>query len=101
MGNTSSPYLPPIGVWENATVNLTLASKTGLYRVFLLAKYGGIWADASCLCLGPILPYYDLMLRLPLGFYMPRAEPDRQVASWFMMSKRRSPLFLRVLRASL
>jgi len=54
-----------------------------LLRINLLAKYGGVWADATCYCVQPLdewLPAY-----ISAGFFaFERPGPDRMISSWFL-----------------
>jgi Capsular polysaccharide synthesis protein len=69
------------------------AALSDLIRLELLAKYGGVWADATCLCMCPLenwLPGY-----FSSGFFaFDRPGHDRPLASWFIAASPRNPLVL-------
>lgn len=56
-----------------------------ILRINLLAKYGGVWVDATCYCMKPLdewLPEY-----MDAGFFaFERPGPDRMLSSWFLAS---------------
>lgn len=58
-------------------------------RIELLARYGGVWADASTLCARPLdqwLPDY-----LTTDFFaFERPVPERMIASWFLAATKGS-----------
>jgi hypothetical protein len=65
-----------------------LISKTGfsdIVRIFLLKKYGGLWCDATTICIKSLdswLPKY-----IKSGFFAFRLDaPDRILSSWFLYS---------------
>lgn len=63
--------------------SIPIQALTDLIRVNLLAKYGGVWVDATCVCKKPLdvwLP--SLMKSGYFAFHKPGA--DRELASWFM-----------------
>ncbi|MEY4917857.1 MAG: hypothetical protein RL616_1770 [Verrucomicrobiota bacterium] len=54
-----------------------------IIRINLLAKYGGVWADAACFCCQPL----DIWLKpaIASGFFaFANPGPDRLLASWFL-----------------
>jgi hypothetical protein len=57
-----------------------------ILRINLLAKYGGVWVDATCYCnqsLDQWLPGY-----MGIGFFaFDRPGPDRKISSWFIAAK--------------
>ena len=57
-----------------------------IIRLALLAKYGGVWADATMLCMIPLERWvYDAVG--PSGFWMYHGRDEgRGPASWFMIS---------------
>lgn len=61
-----------------------LAMLSDVLRLELLARYGGVWADATCLALD------DLIARtrdqMPAGFFA-FTRRDRPLASWFLASE--------------
>jgi hypothetical protein len=74
-----STYLPGVHILET----IGDAAKSDVVRLHLLAKYGGVWADASMLCMVPLDLYiYDALA--PSNFWMYHGV--RGPASWFMVS---------------
>lgn len=60
-------------------------------RLELLDRYGGVWADVSCLCTGPLDDW--LVDRLGRGFFaFERPGPDRPLSNWFLASQPGNPL---------
>lgn len=52
-------------------------------RLELLARYGGVWADATAYCLRPLDEW--LPSRLDAGFFaFARPAPERLLSSWFL-----------------
>ena len=68
--------------------NRRLVSKQALsdiIRINLLKKYGGVWVDATCLCLRPLDDWVYSYLKE--GFFaFDRPGVDRPIASWFLAS---------------
>lgn len=58
-----------------------------LLRINLLAKYGGVWVDATCFCVRPLDEWlYDYM---DAGFFaFDRPGHDRMISSWFLASNK-------------
>ncbi len=53
-------------------------------RVALLREFGGVWADATCLCVRPL----DEWLPQRSFFAFRDPGPDRMLSSWFLASPR-------------
>jgi hypothetical protein len=70
------------------------ATVADLIRLELLAKYGGAWVDATCLCMRPLeswLPGY-----FQSGFFaFDRPGRDRPLSVWFIASSPRNPLVVK------
>lgn len=67
-------------------------AKSDIIRLKLLAEHGGVWADATLLCMIPLDRWiYDAME--PAGFWMYHGRDYGEgPASWFMVSLRQSIL---------
>jgi hypothetical protein len=66
----------------------TPQAKSDVIRLSLLERHGGVWADASMLCLMPIDLWVYEAVR-PTGFWMYHGRDEgRGPASWFMVSMR-------------
>ncbi|MFI5157271.1 MAG: capsular polysaccharide synthesis protein [Sphingobacteriales bacterium] len=63
--------------------NTTKPAFSDLLRINLLAKYGGVWVDATCFCMKPLDEWlYD---NLQSGFFaFDRPVPTRMIGSWFL-----------------
>jgi Mannosyltransferase OCH1 and related enzymes len=61
---------------------LGIAAYSDLLRIELLHKYGGIWIDATVLCLRPLDQWLDLTSKDFFAFSSP--GPDRMISSWFL-----------------
>jgi Capsular polysaccharide synthesis protein len=76
--------------WESLNVPSSLQARSDVLRLALLARHGGVWADASCFCVRPLdewLPEY-----MASGFFaFSNPGPDRMLSSWFLASEPRGP----------
>jgi hypothetical protein len=89
-------------LFEKLTVDMGWAGKSDLIRVMLLAKFGGIWADATTFCLKPLSDWLHDEVRTN-GFFCFRQlveAKDREMISWFLASTAGHPLMVRTLRRS-
>jgi hypothetical protein len=65
---------------------LSLAHQSDLVRLALLARYGGVWADATTICRRPLDDWIDDCGRS--GFFAFRKPGrDRIMSNWFMASE--------------
>ena len=73
---------------------LNLAAQSDLVRLRLLSRYGGVWADATMLCMRPLDDWIeDALPSTGCGFWMYHGrDRARGPASWFMVSKKGSYL---------
>ena len=70
---------------------VTAASLSDIVRILLLREYGGVWVDASLLCLQPLDDWLDPCVAE--GFFaFSDPGPDRPVASWFLAAVEDDPL---------
>ena len=66
--------------------NITKTSYSDIIRVFLLAKYGGCWCDATTFCNKPLNNWLNEKISTGFfGFNKPGA--DRLLSSWFLYSE--------------
>lgn len=67
---------------------------SNVVRLALLARFGGVWADATTYCLGPLDDW--LPAELSQGFFAFR-EParDRMLSTWFLAAIPASPAVIR------
>lgn len=60
--------------------------RSNLVRLELLARHGGVWADATCLCMRPLDEW--LPPNLGSGFFaFRRPRGDRLLATWFLAAQ--------------
>jgi hypothetical protein len=73
---------------------LSWQHKAGLLRLDLLARHGGVWADATCFCVRPLDDWLPQAVRS--GFFaFSRPGPDRIISSWFLAAERENILVTR------
>ena len=70
----------------------TFAAQSDIIRLKLLSTYGGVWADATLICMQPLNNWiYNLVL--PAKFWMYHGRDNgKGGASWFIVSSKFSPL---------
>ena len=72
--------------------NATLQAKSDILRLKLLSTYGGVWADATLLCMKPLATWIYKMVK-PVGFWMYHGRDNgKGPCSWFIISSKYSPL---------
>ena len=64
--------------------NITKASYSDIIRIFLLAKYGGCWCDATTFCNQSL----DIWLNTSNDFFGFELKLDRIISSWFLYSEK-------------
>lgn len=75
-------------VFKLSSLDLGMAHKTDYIRTYLLAHYGGVWADSTTFCWTPLSEWLDKPI-VETGFFIfrqPKSRQDRQIANWFMAS---------------
>jgi Capsular polysaccharide synthesis protein len=91
--------LPAVTSLDYASGNLASQSpnhRSNLVRLELLARYGGVWADATCLCVRPLDEW--LPANLGSGFFaFARPTADRLLSTWFLAASPANPLVVRLL----
>jgi hypothetical protein len=70
---------------------ITPQAKSDIIRLSILSKYGGIWADASLLCMQPLDNWIDKYFNNENNFWMYHGtgggmDITKGPASWFMIS---------------
>lgn len=81
-------------IFAQMSVDLGWAGKSDLIRVMLLAKFGGIWADATTFCLAPLSEWMHPGLEQN-GFFCfrnPTQDNDHELVLWFMASSAGHPM---------
>lgn len=92
--NNLKDYVSDIDYIYDATKQISPAAKSDIIRLSLLKKYGGIWADATMLCMQPLDHWLHEAVE-PAGLWMYHGHGggmDKEVgpASWFIVSKKES-----------
>ncbi|WP_147418117.1 capsular polysaccharide synthesis protein [Salinisphaera sp. Q1T1-3] len=71
--------------------HISPSHKADIIRLRLLARYGGVWADATTICQRPLDEWIDVTT--PRGFFaFTRPQPLRSVANWFIAAHTDAPL---------
>ena len=84
-----------LGLPEKKLTSLPLATQSDLVRLALLSEYGGVWADATTLCMKPLDDWIDDYCTSGFfAFYRPGR--DRILSSWFIASEKRCLLVSRL-----
>ena len=70
---------------------LTFTKRSDLFRLQLLAKFGGVWADATTLCMKPLDDWIDEYAGS--GFFaFSKPGKDRILSSWFIAGSKDCPI---------
>lgn len=89
LSDSDLPSLIP-GVMEALPEGLSEAARSDVVRLNLLSKYGGVWADATMLCMRPLEDWVYPALE-PSGFWMYHGDQnDKGPNSWFIVSQKGS-----------
>jgi hypothetical protein len=73
-------------------LNMKVAAYSDLLRVKILKENGGVWADATCLCMKPLDDFILGVFSQCDFFAFYRPGKDRLVSSWFLASTKNSRL---------
>lgn len=76
-----------LDISQNNFDSMIPAHKSDLIRLALLSKYGGVWADATLLCIKPLNEFISSLNYKKL-FMFSRPGRDRVVASWFIVAEK-------------
>ena len=87
-------YVQGIDYIYDANKDISPAAKSDIIRLALLNKHGGVWADATLLCMQPLDKWVDRAVD-PAGLWMYHGtgggmSVDEGPASWFIVSKKGS-----------
>src|ERR1700689_4816923 len=63
---------------------LTPAHRSDLIRLELLARYGGVWADATCYCAVPLDSWLPGVMSSGFFAFERRSEWAPPIANWFL-----------------
>jgi hypothetical protein len=71
------------------TIGMTNQALSDVIRINLVAKYGGVWVDATCFCTKPLDNWiYYYMDHDFFAFNKP--GPERMISSWFIAGNKNS-----------
>lgn len=83
-----------------STVHCFPAIKSDLLRLYLLSKYGGIWADATTFCLNPLSNWLDDNSKLCNLFLFKHEENNtRPMEVWFIAAPKASEIICKTLQS--
>jgi hypothetical protein len=84
-------YIEPIDIDKETLEKMSLAVSSDLFKLQLLIKHGGVWADATTF---PLVPLDDWLLnKMDAGyFYFYRPGRDRIISSWFMAAEKNNEM---------
>lgn len=70
---------------------ISAQARSNIIRINLLAKFGGVWVDATCFCCRPLDEWIEP--HLAAGFFaFEKPGQDRLIASWFLAARKNSHL---------
>lgn len=80
-------YTDDLGIKASALNKIPLAVSSDLFKLQLLIKYGGVWADATTY---PLIPLDDWLLdKMQAGyFYFYKPGRDRLISTWFKAAQK-------------
>ncbi|WIX32887.1 capsular polysaccharide synthesis protein [Salinicola sp. JS01] len=86
-----------MAAFELCRVRLKVATKADVLRLYLLSRFGGVWADATLFCLKPLETWMPLLIG-EFGFYTFRREAvvTRPIEVWFIAAQRGDPIIQHV-----
>lgn len=91
--SSAEEYLPWESILAHATLEMMLCHQADLLRVFLLAKYGGVWTDISSFSWKPLDAVFPAV-----GYLLPsNNQRDRRISNWFMMANPRDETMMTLL----
>lgn len=92
--NNLKDYVNDIDYIYDINKNISPQAKSDIIRLSLLKNHGGVWADATMLCMQPLDNWvYDAIE--PVGFWMYHGngagmDKENGPASWFIISEKNS-----------
>lgn len=95
-----SRYVDIERVLDFSRRDLTVQKKAALLRLALLARYGGVWADATVMCGLPLGQWIDDHCESRF-FAFRNPGKDRMMANWFIAAEPQSVILRRLYRSFL
>jgi hypothetical protein len=71
---------------------LSMPMRSDLIRLSLMEQQGGVWADATLLCLRPLDEYVNSLIKDSEFFAFRRFSGERVISTWFIVACPRNPL---------
>ncbi len=84
--DTLSDFVSLPEIYSNH-LKLTPAAFSDVLRIHLLAKFGGVWADATTWCAKPLDLWIERVTEDRGFFAYSKPGPDRPIASWFLAAQ--------------
>lgn len=87
-------------LFDSLTVEMGWAVKADIIRMMLLAKFGGVWADATTFCLKPLSDWLPNEAE-DIGFFAFRnvtKDRDKDLRIWFLAATASNQIILNTLR---
>lgn len=84
-------YLDDIDYLYNSKKNITVQALSDIIRLNILNKYGGVWADATLLCMQSLNHWiYEVINKTGFWMYHGTKKPllNNAACSWFLISKK-------------
>jgi hypothetical protein len=82
-----TPDLPP-----EKLARLDRTKQSNLIRLQLLSDYGGVWADATVLCLRPLDEWIDECVASGFFAFVLPESSNRMLSNWLLASRRQCPI---------
>jgi hypothetical protein len=80
---------------DGAIDRMSPQNVANLVRINLLKRHGGVWADATCLCMVPLDDWIHEYAKS--GFFaFSKPRPDRLMSNWFLAAEEDCPLVSRL-----
>lgn len=86
-----TPSLPPEKLSQ-----LSKNHQSDLLRVELLAKYGGVWVDATCLCQVPLDEWLEDYNQAGFFAFVHQVRGIGWIASWFLAAEKSNPIAVKM-----
>jgi hypothetical protein len=93
--HTLKEHMDVAPILEKNRDTISLQKISNIVRLNLLARYGGVWADATCFCMRTLDEWLENAA--PGGFFaFQKPGKDRLLANWFLASSRDNYLVRRM-----